>query len=133
MRYGVMRNIASTLFLQDGFEKHALKSGQQSQDFWQQLSAYIEDQILLLMSLKLSEKNICLLMSHQVVQVCNDLYKYRHNASNTGPMNLESAARFSWVTLQALSCMDSYLQAHFSHHQGINATFMRFLTWFMAD
>ncbi len=113
--------------------EHALKSGQQSQHFWQQLSAYIEDQILLLMSLKLLEKNICLLMSHQAIQVCNDLYKYRHNASNTGPLNSESATLFAWVTLQALLCMDSYLQAHFSHHQGINAIFMRFLTQTMAD
>jgi hypothetical protein len=112
---------------------HALKSGQQSQHFWQQLSAYIEDQILLLMPLKLSEKNICLLMSHQVIQVCDDLYKYHHNALNTGPMNLESAACFAWVTLQVLLCMDSYLQACFSRHQGINATFMRFLTQTMAD
>ncbi len=113
--------------------KHTLKSGQQSQHFWQRLSAYIKDQILLLMSFKLSEKNICLLMSHQVVQVCNYLYEYCHNASNTGPVNLESAALFAWVTLQALLCMDSYLQAHFSRHQGINATFMRFLTRTMAD
>jgi hypothetical protein len=113
--------------------EHALKRGQQSQHFWQQLSAYIKDQTLLLMSLKLSEKNICLLMSHQVVQVCNDLYKYHHNASNTGPVNSESAACFAWITLQALLCMDSYLQARFSHHQGINATFMQFLTRTMAD
>jgi hypothetical protein len=85
------------------------------------------------MSLKLSEKNICLLMSHQVVQVCDDLYEYCHNVSNTGPVNSESVACFAWVTLQALSCMDSYVQACFSRHQGINATFMRFLTWTMAD
>jgi hypothetical protein len=85
------------------------------------------------MPLKLLEKNICLLMSHQVVQVCNDLYKHRHNALNTGPVNSESVACFALVTFQALLCMDSYPQAHFSHHRGINATFMRFLTWTMAD
>jgi multidrug resistance efflux pump len=45
----------------------------------------------------------------------------------------EVGTRYAWVALQSLQCMDGYLQAKFRRHQGINATFMRFLTRTMAD
>jgi hypothetical protein len=113
--------------------EHALRSGQYTQYFWQMLSAYIEEEISMLSSFSMLEKNICLLMSNQVVQICDDLAEFRSNARNVAVDNLETGARYAWVTLQSLNCMESYLKAQFRRHQGINATFMRFLTRTMAD
>ncbi len=45
----------------------------------------------------------------------------------------DAGVRYAWVCLIALQCMDGYLQAKFGWHQGINATFMRFLMQTMAD
>ncbi len=72
-------------------------------------------------------------MSHQVIQICNDLSKFQTNAQNVSFDSPDAGARYTWVCLQALQCMDGYLQAKFGQHQGINATFMHFLTQTMAD
>jgi hypothetical protein len=93
--------------------EHALKSGQQTQHFWQTLAAYIKDEFILLLSFDLSEKNICLLMLHQIVQICNDLYEYRHVASNMVGGDTSAASRYAWVTLQVLNCMEGYLKVQF--------------------
>ena len=87
----------------------------------------------MLSSFNMLEKNICLLMSNQVVQICDDLAEFRSNARNVAVDNLETGARYAWVTLQSLNCMEGYLKAQFQRHQGINATFMRFLTRTMAN
>ena len=113
--------------------EHALWSGQYTQYFWQMLSAYIEEEISMLSSFNMLEKNICLLMSNQVVQICNDLAEFRSNARNVAVDNLETGARYARVTLQSLNCMEGYLEAQFRRHQGINATFMWFLTQTMAN
>ena len=113
--------------------EHALKSGMFVQQFWLSLASYIEDEIILLQTFKLPEKSICLLMSHQVIQICNDLVEFRTNGRNVSFDSPEVGARYAWVALQSLQCMDGYLQAKFRCHQGINATFMRFLTRTMAD
>ncbi len=42
--------------------------------------------------------------------------------------SMEAGARYAWVTLQSLNCMEGYLKAQFRCHHGINATFMQFLT-----
>ncbi len=91
------------------------------------LALYIEDQIILLQAFKLPKKSICLLMSHQVIQICNNLSKFWMNAWNVSFNSPNEGARFAWVCLQALQCMDGYLQAKFGWHKGINTTFMRFL------
>ena len=54
-------------------------------------------------------------------------------STNVAVDNLETGARFAWVTLQSLNCMEGYLEAQFRRHQGINATFMWFLTQTMAN
>jgi hypothetical protein len=54
----------------------AIKSGQYTHQFLLSLALYIEDQIILLQTFKLPEKSICLLMSHQVIQICNNLSKF---------------------------------------------------------
>jgi hypothetical protein len=75
-------------------------------NFWQMLSAYIEEEISMLSSFNMLEKNICLLMSNQVVQICDDLAEFRSNARNVAVDNLETGARYAWVTLQSLNCME---------------------------
>ncbi len=87
----------------------------------------------MLSSFNMLEKNICLLMSNQVVQICDNLAEFRSNARNVAVDNLETGAQYAWVTLQSLNCMEGYLKAQFRRHQGINATFMWFLTRTMAN
>ena len=72
-------------------------------------------------------------MSHQVIQICNDLVEFRTNGRTVSFDSPEVGAGYAWVALQSLQCMDGYLQANFHRHQGITATFMRFLTRTMAD
>jgi hypothetical protein len=113
--------------------EHALKSGAFTQQFWLSLASYIEDEIILLRGFNLPDKSICLLMSHQIIQILDDLAEFRTNAKNVGFNSTDAGARYAWVALQAMQCMQGYLQAKFRRHQGINATFMRFLTRTMAD
>jgi hypothetical protein len=77
------------------------------------LLAYIEEEINMLLSFNMLEKNICLLMLNQVVQICNDLEEFRSNAHNVAVDNLETGARYASVTLQSLNCMEGYLKAQF--------------------
>ncbi len=67
----------------------------------------------MLSSFNMLEKNICLLMSNQVVQICDDLAEFRSNARNVAVDNLETGAQYAWVTLQSLNCMEGYLKAQF--------------------
>jgi hypothetical protein len=71
---------------------HALRSGQYTQYFWQILSAYIEEEISMLLPFNMLEKNICLLMSNQVVQVCDDLAELHSNARNVAADSMEADA-----------------------------------------
>jgi hypothetical protein len=112
---------------------HALRSGQYTQYFWQMLSTYIEEEISMLLSFNMLEKNICLLMLNQVVQICDNLAELHSNARNVAADSMEAGARYAWVTLQSLNCMEGYLKAQFQCHQGTNATFMQFLTCTMAN
>ena len=61
-------------------------------------------------------------MSHQVIQICDDLVKFRTNGRNVSFDSPEVGAGYAWVALQSLQCMDGYLQAKFRCHQGINLT-----------
>ncbi len=63
---------------------HVIKSRQYTQYFWQHLAHYLEHKIIMLTLFNLLEKSICLLMSHQVVQICKDLHEFRHNANDVG-------------------------------------------------
>jgi hypothetical protein len=55
---------------------HALRSRQYTHQFWLSLASYIEDKIILLQTFKLPEKSICLLMLHQLIQMCNDISEF---------------------------------------------------------
>ncbi len=107
----------------------ALKTAKYTLQFWNALTAYIEDEYTLLLSFKLQPKQVLLLLSNQVVQICNDIFKFRNCATNVDLQNLGAAAsRYAWVTLQALGIMDSYLREKFCCHQAINSTFICVLT-----
>jgi hypothetical protein len=78
----------------------ALRTAAAANTFWEHLVAYIDDKYLLLASFKLLPKHILLLLSNQVVQICDNIFEYCSNASNVdisedGP----AAARFAWVSL----------------------------------
>ncbi len=112
----------------------ALRTADTANTLWEHLVAYINDKYLLLASIKLLPKHILLLLSNQVVQICDDIFKYHINASNVdisehGPV----VARFAWVLLQVQHCMSGYLKEKFRHHQALNSTFVCFLTRHMAD
>ncbi len=112
----------------------ALKTADISKSFWMSLVAYLDNEYSLLESFKLVVKHVLLLLSNQIVQICDDIFEYKSNASNVDLGNMGAvAARFAWVSLQAISCMNGYLKEKFCHHQAINSTFVRFLTRHMAD
>ena len=88
----------------------------------------------MLTSFNLLPKHILLLLSNQVVQICDDISEFRCKAVTTNMSNpLATASRFCWVTLQAHGCMEAYLKDRFRRHPGINSSFIRFLTRHMAD
>jgi hypothetical protein len=112
----------------------AIKTAKVTMLFWTSLVAYIEDEYTLLMAFKLLPKHVLLLLSNQVVQICDDMFEFRNCATNVDLQNhLAASIRYAWVTLQSLGAMDGYLRAKFRRHQAINSTFIRFLTRHMAD
>lgn len=101
---------------------HAIRSAEFTRDFFQATS------------FGLGEAQVLLLMSNQLMQVCDNLFKFRHAAINVASSNrAEAAARYAWVTLQALGKMSEYLKAKFKHHPSITGTFVHFLTRQTAD
>lgn len=113
---------------------HAIRSAEFTRDFFHAFVVHIEDEITMLTSYGLGENQVMLLMSNQLMQVCDDLFEYRHAAINVDPTNRsDTAARYAWVTLQALGKMAEYLKAKFKHHPSITGTFVRFLTRQTAD
>ncbi len=48
--------------------------------FWHALVAYLDDEYSMLTSCNLLPKHILLLLSNQVVQICDDLFDYRDKA-----------------------------------------------------
>jgi hypothetical protein len=112
----------------------ALQTTDIANTFWECLVAYINDEYYLLASFKLLTEHILLLLSNQVVHICDDIFKFQSNASNVniserGP----AAARFAWDSLQAQHCMVVYLKEKFRHHQALNSTFVQFVIRHMAD
>jgi hypothetical protein len=103
----------------------ALRTADTANTFWERLVAYIDDEYSLLASFKLLLKHILLLLSNQLVQICDNIFEFWSNASNIdiserGP----AAARFAWVFLQVQHCMAGYLKEKFRHHQALNSAFV---------
>jgi hypothetical protein len=113
---------------------HALKSAEYTLDFFQALVVHLDDEMNMLLSLKVPEKQIMLLLSNQVMQICEELFEIRQHAANVDTSNkVATASRFAWVTLVSLTKMDEYLRAKFKHHAAITGTFIRFITRQMAQ
>lgn len=122
-------------YLPDGpLRQAALRTAQVTQHFFQTLAAYLDDELSMLSSFNLPAKQILLLLSNQVVHICDDLFEFRNQAKGVDVSNKAvCATRYAWVTLQALGCMENYLREKFRKHPGINSTYMRFLTRNLAD
>ena len=75
-----------------------------------------------------------LLLSNQVMHICEELFEIRQHAANIDTSNMTAtSARFAWVALLALVKMDEYLKAKFKHHSAITGTFICFITRQMAE
>jgi hypothetical protein len=112
----------------------ALKTAEALMRFWHSFVTYLDDEYSMLTSFNLLPKHILLLLSNQVVQICDELFEYCNKAMTTDILNqLARTSRFGWVMLQAHGCMESYLKERFQRHPGINSSFIRFLTCHMAD
>jgi len=112
----------------------ALKTAERTLRFWHSFVAYLDEEYSMLTSFNLLPKHILLLLSNQVIQICDDISEFRCKAVTTDISNpLATSARFCWVTLQAHGCMEAYLKDRFRRHPGINSSFIRFLTRHMAD
>lgn len=122
-------------YLPDGpLRQAALRTAQVTQHFFQTLAAYLDDELSMLSSFNLPAKQTLLLLSNQVVHICDDLFEFRNQAKGVDVSNKAiCATRYAWVTLQALGCMENYLREKFRKHPGINSTYMRFLTRNLAD
>jgi hypothetical protein len=59
--------------------------------------------------------DILLLLSNQVVQICDNVFKLRSTSLNVDLVNIEegAAVQFAWVTLQAHRMMQGHLQDKF--------------------
>jgi hypothetical protein len=78
----------------------ALKTAKYTLQFWNALAAYIKDKYTLLLSFKLQPKHVLLLLSNQVVQICNDMFEFRNCATNVDLQNpVAAASHYAWVTL----------------------------------
>ena len=89
---------------------HAIKSGKFSLDFFQAFVSHADDEINMLITLGLKEKQVMLLVSSQLIQICDDLFELRQDAANVDTTNKGlTAVRFAWVTLRALNKMADYL------------------------
>jgi hypothetical protein len=75
-------------FLPEGMLRDtALKTAEYTLQFWNALAAYIKDEYTLLLSFKLLPKHVLLLLSNQVVQICNDMFELRNCANNVDLQN----------------------------------------------
>jgi hypothetical protein len=94
--------------------KMALKTAEASMRFWHSFVAYLDDKYSMLTLFNLLSKHILLLLSNQVVQICDDLFEYHNKAVTTDISNqLATTSRFGWGMLQAHGCMERYLKEWF--------------------
>lgn len=107
----------------------ALQTGIDTSAFFTSMVGYIEAEITTLGNLNIQDNHILLLLSNQVVRMCDDIHEIRTHGSRSSLDNLPlAAARFASVTLRALACMQTFAKARFKDHPAINSAYMRFLT-----
>ena len=111
---------------------HAIKSGGFSLDFFQAFVGHADDEVKMLVTLGLAEKQVMLLVSNQLIQICDDLFELHQDAANVDTTNKGlTAVRFAWVTLRSLNKMSEYLQDKFKNV--FAGTFVQFLTTQIAN
>ena len=111
---------------------HAIKLGEFSLDFFQAIVSHADDEVKMLITLGLAEKLVMLLVSSQLIQICDDLFELRQDAANVDTTNKGlTAVRFAWVTLGSLNKMAEYLQDKFKNV--FAGTFVRFLMTQIAN
>lgn len=107
----------------------AIQMGSETLAFFIALVGYIKAEITTLGNLNIQHSHILLLLSNQVVRMCDDIHDIRTHGLQTSVDNHPLAvARFACVTLRALRCMSTFAKARFKDHPAINSTNMRFLT-----
>ena len=80
--------------------EHAVKSGEFSLDFFQAFVSHADDEINMLVALGLKEKQVMLLVSSQLIQICDNLFELRQDAANVDTSNRGlTVVRYVWVTL----------------------------------
>jgi hypothetical protein len=95
-------------YLPDGLVRQvALRTAQATQHFFQTMASYLDEELTMLTSFDLPAKQTLLLLSQQVVHICDDLFEFRNQAKGVDVSNRASTAtRYAWVSLQALGCME---------------------------
>lgn len=107
----------------------AIKTGEDTVAFYQDLFNYIDQELTNLDTINIKPEHVLLLLSNQVVRLCDDLYAVRAFGANLRLDNLPLAAtRLAWFSLQAMTCMGTYSKARFRDHPGVNSAYLRFLT-----
>ena len=115
------------------YREHALRSSAFTLDFFLTLVTHFDDEMSMLTSIGLPEKEVMLLISNQLVQICDDLYLPRQHAVNVdNSNNVVAAARYAWVSFQALDKMGEFGKS-LQTHPSINTTYTRFLTRMTAE
>ena len=108
------------------------KAGKFSLDFFQAFVSHADDEINMLIALGLKEKKVMLLVSSQLIQICDDLFELRQDAANVDTSNWGlTAVSYPWVTLWSLNKMTDYLQDKFKNVFAV--TFVQFLTTQIAE
>ena len=115
------------------FREHAIQSSTFTLAFFLTLVTHFDDEMSMLTSIGLPEKEVMLLISNQLVQICDDLYVPRQHATNVDNSNsAAAAARYAWVSFQALDKMGEFGKS-LQTHPSINTTYTRFLTRMTAE
>mmetsp|Transcript_32027 Transcript_32027/g.69164 ORF Transcript_32027/g.69164 Transcript_32027/m.69164 type:complete len:106 (+) Transcript_32027:904-1221(+) len=95
---------------------HAIKSGEFSLEFFQAFVSNADEEVKMLVMLGLAEKQVMLLVSSQLIQICDDLFELCQVAANVDTTNKGlTVVYFAWVTLSALNKMAEYLQGKFKN------------------
>jgi hypothetical protein len=113
-------------FVPEGILRNAaIKTAEVTLLFWTSLNAYIEDEYTILLLFKLLPKHILLLLSNQVVQICDNMFEFRNCTTNVDLQNpLAAATWFAWVTLQALGAMEGFTQSFVNTRPSIALLFV---------
>ncbi len=107
----------------------AIQTGEDTGLFYQNLFNYVDQELHNLTTINIKTEHILLLLSNQLVRMCDDMHAVRSSGSSVRLDNLPAAAtRLAWVSLQAVMCMESYSKARFRDHPGVSSAYLRFLT-----